>query len=110
MKTDTIEFTVSTGSRTGKNWPGSIKPLNPQREPHEFEITGRGSQFHVIIGTYSRGGYYLCIPNRSVGSDLAGPQDIFWNREQLYHNTSLNKADASTVACGIATASAMNLL
>lgn len=106
MRSESIPFMVTTGNKTGKGWPGTIQLLHTKQESYELEITGRSSHFHVIIGTHSYG-HYICIPNRSVGSDLAGLQDIFWNREQLYHNTSLNKADASTVACGIAAASAL---
>ena len=43
-----------------KNWTGHIRPLNINR--NEFEVTARGSTFHLLVGKHAYG-KYLCIPN-----------------------------------------------
>ena len=42
-----------------KNWTGHIRPLNRNR--NEFEVTARGSTFHLLVGKHEYG-KYLCIP------------------------------------------------
>ena len=47
-----------------KNWTGHIRPLNINR--NEFEVTARGSTFHLLVGKHAYG-KYLCIPNWGIG-------------------------------------------
>lgn len=47
-----------------KNWTGHIRPLNINR--NEFEVTARGSTFHLLVGKHAYG-KYLCIPNWGNG-------------------------------------------
>ena len=63
-----------------KSWTGHIHPLNIAR--NEFEVTARGSTFHLLIGkhTYRK---YLCIPNWGIGTEMASLSDCFWNRKRL---------------------------
>lgn len=37
---------------TPSEWIGEISPLLPF-EPKEFEVTARGSRFHLVIGEHS---------------------------------------------------------
>ena len=48
----------------------------------DYEVTARGSCFHIIIGEHSSG-KYLCIPNWGIGMDLAADGNRQWNLEQL---------------------------
>ena len=60
-----------------KNWTGHIRPLNINR--NEFEVTARGSTFHLLAGKYAYG-KYLCIPNWGIGTEISSLSDCFWNR------------------------------
>ena len=62
-------------------WTGTICPLLPFESP-DYEVTARGSCFHVIIGEHS-GGKYLCIPDWGIGMDLSADGSRQWNLEQL---------------------------
>jgi hypothetical protein len=79
-------------------WIGMITSCKGNKEKCEFELQSRGSNYHVIIGKHDYG-YYVCIPNWDVGSELAYYSDIFWNTERL--SKHLKIADAITVATAI---------
>ena len=59
-----------------KNWIGHIRPLNINR--NEFEVTARGSTFHLLVGKHAYG-KYLCIPNWGIGTEISSLSDCFWN-------------------------------
>ena len=63
-----------------KNWTGHIRPLNINR--NEFEVTARGSTFHLLVEKHAYG-KYLCIPNWGIGTEISSLSDCFWNRERL---------------------------
>ena len=63
-----------------KSWTGRIRPLNINR--NEFEVTARGSTFHLLVGKHAYG-KYLCIPNWGIGTEISSLSDCFWNRERL---------------------------
>lgn len=79
-------------------WGASIGLIRHDGDTYEAEITGRGCRFHVIVGSHSSG-FYICIPNFDVGSELADPEDVFWNYERLAG--SLGSTDAVTVSEGL---------
>ena len=62
-------------------WAGIVCPLLPFGQT-DYEVTARGSCFHIIIGEHSSG-KYLCIPNWGIGMDLAADGNRQWNLEQL---------------------------
>lgn len=76
-------------------WKGEIKVLSIC-EPYEMEVNARGSYFHLIIGKHAYGNY-MCLPNWSVGSEMAGMQDRFWNWEKL-RKAGMKSVDAYSVA------------
>ena len=88
---------LSAGSKT--DWEGCIIPIQTRNTPYEFEVTARGSSFHLIIGKHAYGNY-VCIPDWDVGTELSNLSDLFWNRERLL-KTSLKKVDACSVAYAI---------
>lgn len=63
----------------------------------EMDIEADGWTYHTIIGKH-RDGNYICIPNWSIGSELAGLQDIFWNSERLREHTGLEEDQANAIA------------
>lgn len=75
-------------------WKGRVKNLTRKGNILEADVEGKGSAMHVIIGTCQYGGY-LCIPSWGIGSELAGLEDCFWNRERL--ERYLSTADAITI-------------
>ena len=81
-----------------KNWTGHIRPLNINR--NEFEVTARGSTFHLMVGKHTYG-RYLCIPNWDVGTELSSLTDLFWNEERLRHYSRMKKADACTIVLAL---------
>ena len=85
------------GNRVQK-WEGTIKLIIKRGRYIEAVITGRGSYFHVITGPHMNG-YFICIPNYEVGSELVKYDDVFWNKERLGRSMSI--IDATTVAMGL---------
>jgi hypothetical protein len=79
-------------------WQGEMHLLSRNGNNYELEIRGRGTYFHVIIGSYKYGNF-LCIPNHDIGCELSTYSDIFWNTERLRHQ--LKKVDAVTVASAL---------
>ncbi len=82
-----------------KQWYGSVEVTNRTETGYEVKISGRGSSFYAIIGSYEYGNY-ICIPSWQVGCELASLKDTFWNLEQLQQQMS--KVDAITLATAIA--------
>ena len=70
-------------------------------DPMEADIEINGWTFHVIVGTQWYGNY-ICIPNWSVGSELANLDDEFWNYERLCEYTPLKKDNAKAIARALA--------
>ena len=94
-----MEFTCRHTSKTkAQTWQGTIKLISCTYDHVEATMTGRGSYFHLITGPQING-YYICIPNHNVGSELASYGDLLWNKEQLAR--SMGVIDATTVATGL---------
>lgn len=74
-----------------ESWSGTICPLIPF-DCTEYEISARGSCFHLILGQhqYSK---YIYIPTWNIAMDISYLEDRFWNREQL----QLNYPDLSII-------------
>ena len=92
-----IPFKYQNGSsiKTGKiNIISSSFPI-------EADIEANGWNFHVIVGKH-KSGYYICIPNWNIGSELAGLADTFWNNERLSGCTKLGKRNSNIVATALA--------
>jgi hypothetical protein len=80
-------------------WPVKIHPLEINKETYyEVRVSARGSDFHVIVGSYTYG-RYLCVPNWDFGCALSGLNDRFWNEERIRGH--IRKVDAATLACAI---------
>ena len=69
--------------------------------PIEADIEANGWNFHTIVGKH-RDGLYICIPNWSIGSELAGLDDTFWNSERLSNYTKLGKLNSGIIASALA--------
>ncbi len=76
-------------------WEGRVTVLRRSGTMIEADVTGKGSQMHVIIGEYAYGNF-VCIPEWGVGSPLASLDDRFWNRERL--ERYLGNVDAITLS------------
>lgn len=94
-----MEFTyVCKSYLDGHNesWTGTICPLMPF-DRNEYEVTARGSCFHLIIGKhyYSR---YIYIPTWNIAMDISYLDDRFWNREHLLKTyPELSPVDAVSI-------------
>ena len=69
--------------------------------PIEADIYANGWNFHIIVGKH-KDGNYICIPNWSIGSELSGLDDTFWNSERLKNCTSLNESNSNIIAAALA--------
>ena len=69
--------------------------------PMEAGLEAKGWTFHMIVGKHWYGNY-ICIPNWSVGSELANLGDEFWNYERLCEYTQLKKDNAKAIARALA--------
>ena len=81
---------------TPSEWIGEISPLLPF-EPKEFEVSARGSRFHLILGEHSYGNY-IYIPNLGIGMDIAGLNEREWNLSHLLEqHPGLQPVDAISI-------------
>lgn len=80
-----------------ESWTCEIHMLR-NSEPYEMNLDTNGNRYHIIVGSHSYGNY-ICIPNWSIGSELASFYDIFWNTEQLMK--VLSEKDATGIAQGL---------
>ena len=88
-------YQCSNPDSNEKNWTGHIRPLNISR--NEFEVTARGSTFHLLVGKHAYG-KYLCIPNWGIGTEISSLSDCFWNRERLEQDyPGLSKVDSISI-------------
>ena len=79
-----------------ENWEATLRPLK-EDPPYEFEVSARGSRFHLLVGRHMYGNY-LCIPNWGIGTEISLLSDCFWNSEHLkteYPN--LSKTDVISI-------------
>lgn len=90
---------MGTAEMHNRYWEGKIRFLSNVK-PYEFEVSARGSSFHLLIGRHSYGNY-LCIPNWRIGTDIAGLVDSFWNLERLCE-VGLPTVDACSIADALA--------
>lgn len=92
-----IPFKYQNG-RTIKT--GKIKIISSSF-PIEADIEADGRNYHIIVGRHENGNY-ICIPNWSIGSELASLEDIFWNCERLSNYTKLGKLNSGIIATALA--------
>lgn len=94
-----MEFTYVCKSCLDDNyesWIGTICPLMPF-DCTEYEVSARGSCFHLIIGKhqYSR---YIYIPTWNIAMDISYLDDRFWNLEHLMQSyPELSQVDAVSI-------------
>lgn len=69
--------------------------------PIEADVEANGWNFHIIVGEHING-KYICIPNWSIGSELAELSDTFWNCERLQNYTNLSKYNSNIIASALA--------
>ena len=81
-------------------WAGIVCPLLPFGQT-DYEVTARGSCFHIIIGEHSSG-KYLCIPNWGIGMDLAADGNRQWNLEQrVTKYPKIRSVDAVSIVAAV---------
>ncbi len=99
-----ISYTCSDGDIFfPQTWEGKIRLINPAEG--EMEVMAHGSCFHILCGRYVNG-YYVCIPNINVGTDLSKPEDVFWNQEHLEAcYPELSEIDVISITRALAAAS-----
>lgn len=87
----------------GNKCSGEIQLLSDD-DPLEMEVIANGWSFHVIAGTQCYGSRFLCIPNWSIGSELARLNDEFWNEERLLDHTTLHPDNVRAIVKALSTA------
>lgn len=92
----TFCYTSADGKSERKGSVSCIKRGNPL----ELDIDANGWSFHVIVGTQANGNF-ICIPNWNVGSELAGLNDTFWNRERMRNYSGLDDENANAIAAAL---------
>ncbi len=78
------------------SWEAELNIVNT-RNSTEVYISANGNTFHLLAGRHEHGNY-LCIPDWSIGSELASWDDRFWNAERLRNYCSLNRSESETIA------------
>lgn len=72
--------------------PGYAALLEKNGETYEAVITAHGCKFHIIFGHYQNG-WYICIPSKNFGCELARPGDVCWNLESMTRATDITDMD-----------------
>lgn len=67
---------------------------------HHIGISYNGCYYSVIFGEYINGGFFS-IPDRDVGGELAGFDDVFWNTESISRAINSKRA-GKVIALAIA--------
>lgn len=92
---------IGNSTLTPSSWKGEIVYIQKSANHVESEVVSRDSLFHIMIGKYKCGNY-LCIPDWSIGMELAAFDDYFWTLERLYSRyPKLNPVDAVSIAYAI---------
>lgn len=84
--------------REKKEWKVIVNRFNKTNTGFEASIMANNWLFHIVVGKF-QDGYYLCIPNWSVGIELASYKDTFWNLEQLIK--VMKRKDAISIVTSI---------
>lgn len=79
-------------------WEIELQVLRVKGDLYDLRVSGRGSSFHIIIGSHAYGSF-LCIPDIGVGCELAALSDTFWNQESISRHMS--NVDAATIVTAI---------
>ena len=58
--------------------------------PLEMYMETKGCSFHLIIGKQENG-YFLCIPNWGIGTEIGHLSSYTWNYERLCVYTTLEE-------------------
>ena len=75
---------------------GSIRVSNTEHEPYEITIDTGENGFHAIFGSQINGNF-LCIPNWSLGCELAQYNDRYWNISSIYKTGRITYEDACAI-------------
>lgn len=75
---------------------GKVK-IRAIKQPLEMKMETLGCSFHLIIGKHENG-YFLCIPNWGIGSDIGHLSSYTWNYERLSTYTSLEEIFVIAIA------------
>ena len=82
-----------------KCWEGRLEVVvDTQREYYELVVSGYGSRFHILVGSYAYG-FFLCIPRLGISCELSYLNDYFWNTESL--GQYLSKYDTHTIVMAL---------
>ena len=75
-------------------WAGVIYPIKLEEQPYEIDMQIRGWSYHMIFGEQCNG-WFVCVPEWSIGAELGDPSDTFWNTGSLLKSGT----DDVTTAC-----------
>lgn len=82
-------------------WTGAICPMLPF-DCTEYEVSARGSCFHLIIGRH-RNSRYIYIPTWNISMDISYLNDCFWNQEHLKQSyPELSPVDVTSIVEALA--------
>jgi len=88
-----------------ESWNVTLETMNISTDAYEMLVSGYGSRFHIIVGSYAYGSF-LCIPALGIGCELSSMTDVFWNRESIGRH--LSACDTETIICALKYAFALN--
>lgn len=70
------------GEDAGNSQQYTIKEDYKVTETHEFSVDWNGYNFLIIYGNHING-WFIAIPNWSISTEAAHPEDVFYNTERL---------------------------
>lgn len=80
---------------------GYIHPIQIAKEPYECTVEARGYSFHLLFGSQINGNF-LCIPDWSIGCELASLDDQGWNLHSLLQTERLDYEESTAIIFALA--------
>ena len=81
-----------------ESWNVTLETMNITTDTCEMIVSGYGSRFHLIVGSYAYGSF-LCIPALGIGCELSSMTDAVWNRQSI--GSHLSAYEAETIICAL---------
>lgn len=94
-----ISFKVQKYNSKNATIDATVLPINFTGSPYEATLEIQGWSYHLIFGRQING-WFICVPNWSIGAELAHPFDVYWNRASL-NNAGASKRDAHYIAAAL---------
>lgn len=79
----------------------SIQAYYPAHVRFEASVAIDGQTYLIIYGKHANGDF-CCVPSHGWGCEMAEPNDVFYNAQQMYEKCGISRDTATGIAHAIA--------